>query len=324
MKAKIIIPASVISVLLANAPSSYAHDFPSKPVRIVVPFPPGGSADTVTRMLGQSLCERWKQPVVIENKAGASGMIGTSQVARSSADGYTLVMASGGSQAINVGLFNKIAYDPIRDFSPVALTAILPLLMVAPANAPYSSVQDFITWAKSSTTPTNYCSIGPGSPSHLAGELFIASTKLDLTHIPYKGSGPALVDAIAGFCNVIFDSALSSGPHVRNGKLKVLAVGTEQRMPSWAQIPTVSESGIPGFSAYSWLGLFAPAGTPDNIVETVNRDVGAILNSSQFKEKLELQGAIPGKGSPTDLGKFLGSEISKWSALIKQRGITAD
>lgn len=196
--------------------------------------------------------------------------------------------------------------------------------MVAPANAPYSSVQDFITWAKSSTTPTNYCSIGPGSPSHLAGELFIASTKLDLTHIPYKGSGPALVDAIAGFCNVIFDSALSSGPHVRNGKLKVLAVGTEQRMPSWAQIPTVSESGIPGFSAYSWLGLFAPAGTPDNIVETVNRDVGAILNSSQFKEKLELQGAIPGKGSPTDLGKFLGSEISKWSALIKQRGITAD
>ena len=149
MKAKIIIPASVISVLLANAPSSYAHDFPSKPVRIVVPFPPGGSADTVTRMLGQSLCERWKQPVVIENKAGASGMIGTSQVARSSADGYTLVMASGGSQAINVGLFNKISYDPIKDFSPVSLTAIFPLLMVSPANAPYSSVKEFIKWAKS-------------------------------------------------------------------------------------------------------------------------------------------------------------------------------
>lgn len=317
--------AALCAALAAASPAvAQPAAYPAKAVRIVVPYPPGGSTDAITRMLGQALSDEWKQPVVVDNKGGASGMIGVEQVARSEGDGYTLLMSASGPQAVNVSLFPKIAYDPVKDFAPVVQAAVLPLLMVAPTAAPYSNVKEFLAWAHANKGKVNYCSIGPGSPSHLAGELFASMAKLDMTHIPYKGSGPALVDAIGGTCHVLFDSALSAGPHVKGGKLKLLAVSTETRMPSWPEAATVAESGLPGFSAYTWTALFAPAATPPEIVRKVNADANRILQSPKFRERLESQGAIAGKGSPEDMAAFLKAEIAKWAQLIKDRGIKPD
>ncbi len=298
--------------------------YPIKPVKIVVPYPPGGSTDAITRMLGQALSEEWKQPVVIENRGGASGMIGAELVARSEHDGYTLLMSASGPQAINVSLFPKISYDPVKDFESVAQSAVLPLLMVAPANAPYSTVEAFVAWSKENRNSTNFCSIGTGSPSHLAGELFASMAKLDMTHVPYKGSGPALIDTIGGVCQVMFDSALSAGPHVKSGKLKLLGVSTDSRMAVWPSAPTVSESGVPGFSAYTWTALFAPAGTPPDIVNKINADANKVLQSPKIRQTLEAQGAIAGTGSAADMGAFLNVEIAKWARLIKDRGLKPD
>ncbi len=326
MKPFLPLSLAALCAALAGAAPALAQPpaYPAKAVRVVVPYPPGGSTDAITRMLGQALSDEWKQPVVIDNKGGASGMIGVEQVARSEGDGYTLLMSASGPQAVNVSLFPKIAYDPVKDFAPVVQAAILPLLMVAPATAPYGNVKEFLAWAQANKGKVNYCSIGPGSPSHLAGELFASMAKLDMTHIPYKGSGPALVDAIGGTCHVLFDAALSAGPHVKGGKLKLLGVSTETRMPSWPDAATVAESGLPGFSAYTWTALFAPAATPPEIVRKVNADANRILQSPKFRERLEAQGAIAGKGSPEDMGAFLKAEIAKWAQLIKDRGIKPD
>ena len=196
--------------------------------------------------------------------------------------------------------------------------------MVAPASAPYATVKEFIAWARNNKDKTNYCSIGPGSPSHLAGELFISMAKVEMTHVPYKGSGPALVDTIGGVCQVMFDSALSAGPHVKSGKLKLLGVGTENRMSSWPQTPTLSESGLPGFSAYTWTALFAPAGTSADIVQKVSADTNKILQSPRFRQTLEAQGAIPGATTPAEMDAFLKAEISKWARLIRERNIKPD
>ncbi len=321
---KALLTCGVLIASHAFAPAAQALDYPSKPVKIVVPYPPGGSTDAITRMLGQALSEEWKTPVVIENKGGASGMIGVEQVARSEPDGYTLVMSASGPQAVNVSLFPKIGYDPVKDFAPIVQAAVLPLLMVAPASAPYKNASEFVAWARAHKGQANFCSIGPGSPSHLAGELFASMAKLEMTHVPYKGSGPALTDTIGGTCNVLFDSALSAGPHVKGGKLRLLAVSTESRQPSWPDTATVADAGLPGFSAYTWTALFAPAGTDPAIVRKVNADANRILQSAAFRQKLEAQGAIAGKGTPENLAGFLGDEIKKWALLIKERGIKPD
>ncbi len=318
-------PAFALCALAAiGAPALAQSAYPTKTVKIVVPYPPGGSTDAITRMIGQALSEEWKQTVIIDNKGGASGMIGVEQVARSEHDGYTLVMSASGPQAINVSLFPKISYDPVKDFEPIALAAVLPLLMVAPANAPYSTVEEFVAWARANAASANFCSIGTGSPSHLAGELFASMARLEMTHVPYKGSGPALVDTIAGTCHVMFDSALSAGPHVKAGKLKLLGVSTDSRMPSWPNARTLSESGLPGFSAYTWTALFAPAGTSRDIVKKINADTNKVLQSPRIRQTLEAQGAIPGTGSAADMGAFLKVEIAKWAKLIKDRNIKSD
>ena len=314
----------LIALLWVVGPTIAEPIYPNKPVKIVVPYPPGGSTDAITRLLAQALSEEWKQPVVIENKGGASGMIGVEQVARSERNGYTLLMSASGPQAINVSLFPKIAYDPVKDFESIALAAVLPLLMVAPVDAPYSTVNEFVAWAKANRASANFCSIGPGSPSHLAGELFASMAKVDMTHIPYKGSGPALIDTIGGTCQVMFDSALSAGPHVKSAKLKLLGVTTENRMLSWPQAPTLSESGLPGFSAYTWTALFAPAGTSPDIVKKINADVNKVLRAQKVRETLEMQGAVPGVTTPKQMDAFLKSEISKWAMLIRARNIKPD
>lgn len=311
--------AAIPRTALAAGPG----DYPTRPVRIIVPYPAGGSTDILTRLLGKGLTQRWGQAVVVENRGGASGIIGTEAAARSDPDGYTLLMNGSGPQTVNISLFDKLPYDPVRDFAPVVRGMTIPLLMVAPANAPYNDVKSFIAWAKQHQQTANYCSIGPGSPSHLAGELFKSMAGLShLTHVPYKGSGPAIIDTISGTCNVMFDAALSSGPQVKNGKMKLLAIGTEQRDPSWPDTPTVSESGLPGFSAYTWSALFAPAGTPAAIVQKIQQDADVVLQSPEVKKALLEQGAQPGGGTSQELSKFVDSEIAKWAKVIKESHIT--
>ena len=311
-------------VFMAVMSFSAWAQYPIKPIKIVVPYPPGGSTDVVARLIGQKLQESWKQPVVVENRAGASGMIGTDLVAKSAPDGYTLLLAASGPQAVNISLFPKIPYDPVKDFVPITLVVTLPLLMVAPASLPANNAREFIAWVRANKDKANYCSIGPGTPSHLAGELFKSMTGADVAHIPYKGSGPALIDTMGGVCSVLFDSALSSGPHVRSGKLKVLATGSKSRLNSWPDVPTLSESGLPGYDAYSWGALLAPAGTPKDIVVKLQAEVSRILALPDIKQKLEAQGANAEGGSSEQLATLIQTEIVKWSKVIKDGNIKAD
>jgi len=298
-----------------------AADYPQKQIRIVVPYPPGGTTDIVTRMIAKGLSESWKQPVVVENRGGASGIIGTEVAMKAAPDGYTLLSTGSGPHVVNVSLFPKLPYDPVKDFEPVSMVITIPLLMVAPANAPYSTVSEFVDWAKKNKDKANYCSIGAGSPSHLAAELFKSMTKVEMAHVAHKGSGPAIVDTIGNTCQVLFDSAVSSGPQVRAGKLKALAIGTSERAASWPAVPTVAESGVPGFNAYTWGAMLAPAGTPKPIVAKINAEVVRILASDEVREALAAQGAIPGKGSPADLAAFADLEIAKWAKVIKDGNI---
>ncbi|MBP3979543.1 tripartite tricarboxylate transporter substrate binding protein [Acidovorax sp. JG5] len=322
MKSRYLLAACVAGLLTLPV---WAQDaYPNKPIKIIVPYPPGGSADILARDIGQRLSAAWSQPVVIENRGGAAGMTGTQAAARSPADGYTLMLTASGPQAIAPSLYPKPGYDPIKDFAPVVLTSRYPLLMVAPANAPYSDTKQFIEWATRNKGKVNYCSIGPGSPSNLAGELFKSMAGIEMTHIPYKGSAQALTDLIGGVCNLMFDSVATSGPQVKGGKIKALAISTPERAASWPSVPTVSESGVPGFSAITWAALFAPASTPEPIVQKLNAEVGRILASPEVRGRLDAQGGLVGGGTPAELRSFNEAEIRKWAKIIKDNGITAE
>ena len=312
-------------LVLAAAFAATAHAaYPDKPIRIVVPYPPGGTTDLLTRLVAQKLSESLKQPVIVDNRAGGAAMIGSDLVAKSAPDGYTLLSTGAGPHAINVSLFPKIPYDPLRDFSSVAMMSINPLLMVVPAAMPVNTVQEFIAWAKEHPTKANYCSIGLGSPSHLAAELFKPLAGIEMTHIPYSGSGTAITAAIGGVCSVLFDSVLSSGQHVKSGKLKVLATGNKQRLPAWPNVPTLAESGLPTFEAFTWGAMLAPAGTPPEIVARLQTEMARIFTMPDVRQKIEDMGALPGGGTSAELDAFTRSEIRKWAKIIKDGNIKAE
>lgn len=314
--------ALVLAVALFGATAHAAY--PEKTIRIIVPYPPGGTTDLLTRLVGQKLSESLKQPVVVDNRAGGAAMIGSDLAAKSAPDGYTLLSTGAGPHAINVSLFPKIPYDPLRDFAPVTLMSVNPLLMVVPASLPVNTPQEFLAWIRENKDKANYCSIGPGSPSHLAAELYKSMAGVAMTHIPYSGSGPALTAAIGGVCAVLFDSVLSAGPHVKSGRLKVLATGNKQRLPSWPQVPTLAESGLPGFEAFTWGALLSPAGTPPDIVARLQAEMARILALPEVKQRIEDMGALPGGGTSAELDAFTRSEIQKWAKVIKDGNIKPD
>ena len=314
--------ALLLALALCAAVAQAAY--PDKPIRIIVPYPPGGTTDLLTRLVGQKLSEGLKQPVVVDNRAGGAAMIGSDLAAKSPPDGYTLLSTGAGPHVINVSLFPKIPYDPVRDFAPVTLMSINPLLMVVPAAAPFNTAQEFIAWARDNKSKANYCSIGLGSPSHLAAELFKSQAGVEMTHIPYAGSGPALTAAIGGVCSVLFDSVLSAGPHVKSGKLKVLATGNKQRLPSWSNVPTLAESGLPAFEAFTWGALLAPAGTPPEIIARLQAEMTRIFALPEVRQKIEDMGALPGGGSPAELDAFTRTEIQKWAKVIRDGNIKPD
>lgn len=319
---KVLRPLFVVLCLGASFLAS--AEFPDKAIKIVVPYPPGGSTDIIARAVGQKMAESLGTQVLIESKAGASGMIGASAVARSPADGYTLLMTGSGPHSINISLFKEIPYDPIKDFDPIILVAIYPLLMVVNAEHPAKTVKEFIDWAKVNRGQVNFCSIGPGTPSHLAGELFQSTAGIEMTHIPYKGSSQAIADIIGGHCAVLFDSALSSGPQVKGGKLRALGIGSKERIPAWPAVPTISESGLKGYEAYTWGALLAPAGVPKETLNKLHQAAAQAVSSPSFVEMLQAQGGVPGGGTPEEMMSFTQSEIQKWGQVIRSGNIKAE
>ncbi len=298
--------------------------YPEKAIRLVVPFPPGGPTDVVARLIGTKLSERWSQAVVIENRAGAGGSIGAEAVARAAPDGYTLVMGSTANMAVNVTLHDKLGYDPLKDFVAINLAAVVPNLLVVDPAFPASSVAELIAIAKSKPQAVSYASGGVGTPSHLAAELFKSMAGVEMLHVPYKGSIPALADVMGGQVTLMFDSMASALPFSRSGKLKALAQTGSQRAPAAPELPTIAESGLPGFEVSGWFGFLAPAGTPRSVVDKLSSEISAILELPDVKERYAALGLQPGPAKPEEFSAFKKAEIAKWAAAIKASGAKRD
>ena len=311
-------------VALATTTAGAQALYPNKPVRIVVPFPAGGTTDILARAAAQKLSEAWNQPVIVDNRPGAAGNIGAELVAKAAPDGYTLLMGTVGTHAINASLYSKMPYDHVKDFVPVILVAGVPNVLVVNPNLPVKSMQELIDYAKANPGKLNFASSGNGTSIHLSGELFKTMTGVKMSHVPYKGSSPALTDLIGGQVDLMFDNLPSSLPFIKAGKLRALAVTSTSRAAALPDVPTIAESGVPGFEASSWFGLLAPAGTPRNVVTKVNGDVAKWLASPDAKEKLAAQGANVAGGSPEDFAKHIQTETAKWAKVVKDSGAKID
>ncbi|HEY9207548.1 Bug family tripartite tricarboxylate transporter substrate binding protein [Acidovorax sp.] len=317
---------------LAALPAAHAQGtWPTKPVRIVVPFAPGGTTDILARALVPDLSRAFGQQFIVDNRAGAGGNVGAEIVAKSPADGYTLLMGTVGTHGINRALYAKLPYDPIKDFVPVTLVAAVPNVMVMNTDKAkalgVNNVQDFIRAAKASPGKMNMASSGNGTSIHLAGELFKSMTGTYMLHLPYRGSGPALMDMVAGNADVMFDNLPSSMAQIKAGKLVALAVTSSQRSAALPDVPTVEQAGGPalkGYEASSWFGLLAPAGTPPDIVNRVQQEVAKALASPGMKERLMAQGAIPGGNTPTEFARHIDNEHRKWAGVVKASGAKVD
>ena len=301
-----------------------AQSYPTKPIRLVVPFPPGGATDILARDVAQKLTEAWGQSVIVDNRPGAGGNIGSELVAKSAPDGYTLEMGTVGTHAINASLYAKMPYDHVKDFTPVILVAGVPNVLVVNPSVPANSVAELIAYAKANPGKLNFASSGNGTSIHLSGELFKVMAGVQIMHIPYKGSTPALQDLLAGQVQMMFDNLPPSLPQIKAGKLRALAVTSLTRAPALPDVPTLSEAGLPGFEASSWFGILAPAGTPAPIVAKLNAEIAKYLATPEAKEKLAKQGANAAGGTPDDFAKHIAAETAKWAKVVKDSGAKID
>ena len=309
--------AALLSALMPGIAASQAY--PNKPVRFIVPFGPGGPGDAVGRMIGRKLTESLGQPVIIDNRSGATTIIGTEIVAKSPPDGYTLLLIST-THAVNPSLFQKLPYDPIRDFAPITLITATPFMLVVHPSVAATTVPELVALAKTKPRQLNYGSSGNGSSIHLTTELLSAAARIEMTHVPYKGSGPAFIDLIGGQINMLFSSTVSSLPHVKTGKVRGLAITSLKRAPALPSTPTVSEY-YPGFESSSWFGMLVPAKTPKAVVDRLLADTRAAIKSPDVNQALVSQGAEPGGSSPAEFGAYFQSEIRKWGGVVKAAGI---
>ncbi len=310
--------------LAALASLAWAQAYPTKPIRLVVPFPAGGTTDILARAAAQKLTEAWGQTVIVDNRPGAGGNIGSELVAKAAPDGYTLEMGTVGTHAINASLYAKMPYDHVKDFVPVILVAGVPNVLVVHPSVPVHSVAELIAYAKANPGKLNFASSGSGTSIHLSGELFKVMAGVQMAHVPYKGSAPAVQDLLGGQVQLMFDNLPSSLPHIKAGKLRALAVTSATRASALPDVPTVAEAGLPGFEASSWFGVLAPAGTPPAIVAKLNAEIAKWLATPEAQEKLSAQGANIASGTPEDFAKHIAGETTKWAKVVKESGAKVD
>jgi tripartite-type tricarboxylate transporter receptor subunit TctC len=308
--------------LVLTAPAN-AQSYPNKPVRVVVPYPPGGPTDIVARVLFQQVSEATGQQFLVDNRAGAGGNIGAEIVAKSPADGYTLLIGTT-AHAINMSLFKNLSYDVQKDFAPVSLLTQGPLVLVAHPQFPANSIKEVIELAKSKSGGLNFASSGNGQSTHLSAELFNTMAGIKMSHVPYKGSAPALTDVMSGQVDVMFDTTLSAMPFVKAGKLKALGLTSPVRSPAAPDVPTIAESGLPGYEVFAWNGVFVPAGTPKAIIQQLNDQIRKAMLLPQVKDKFSAQGFAASWNSPENFGVFVKNEVDKWSRTVKASGATLD
>jgi len=306
--------AAMLAFICAHA---LAADYPNRPLRLIVPFAPGGGNDTVARLVGQKLEGELGQPVVIDNRPGAGGIVGAEAAARAAPDGYTLFLGGVGSHAINPNLHANLSYDPIKDFQPISLIASAPLVLVVHPSVPAHSVRELVTLAKAQPGKLNYASNGNGSSSHLAAVMFASMTGTDMVHVPYKGLAPALTDLLSGQVQLMFSSVVAILPHVKAGKLRALAVSSRERMTLLPDLPTIAESGVPGYQSSSWYGILAPAGTPPDVVTRLNAALVRVVAQPDVKQALAQEGAEPVGNSPQAFGAFIQAEKQRLGEVIR-------
>ena len=303
--------------------TAFAQSYPSKPIRVVVPATPGGAIDLAARTIGAKLTEAWGQPVVVENKGGAAGIVGSDSVAKAAPDGHTLALVAS-SHAINPSLYAKLPFDTVKDFAPVILTHVVPLVLVVNQALPAKSVNEFISYAKANPGKLSFASSGNGGAPHLSAELFKAMAGIDMLHVPYKGSTAAHPDLLSGQVPVMFDTVVAIAPHVKSGKVRALGVTTTRRSAVLPDVPPISQAGIPGYDTSTWGGVLAPGGTPADIVAKLNAEIARILKMPDVRERMMNAGSEPGGGTPGQFKAFIDAEMIKWAKVVKDSGAKAD
>ena len=316
--------AGLAAALIVVAAGTAAQGYPSKPIRLIVPFPPGGATDILGRIIGQKLGESLGQQVVVENRPGANGTIGAELAAKAAPDGYTLLIGQAGNLTINVTLQGKLPYDPVKDFAPVTLVASTPNLLVVHPSLPVRSVKDLIALAKARPGAINYASAGNGSPGHLAAELLKKMAGINMVHIPYKGAAPALTDVVAGQASLYFTSPISAQALVKAGRLRAVAVTSARRSAALPNMPTIAEAGFPEFDLTSWWGMLAPAGVPRDIINRLHTETVRILNQPGVKERLDALGADAVSNTPEEFAAYIKSETAKWARIVRESGARID
>lgn len=312
-----------IAAALGVATSAMADDYPNRPIRVIVPYPAGQASDTIVRLVGDHLGRRLGQPIVVENKPGAGGNLGTEQGARAPADGYTITIATA-ALPISKLVYRKLGYDPVKDFEPVTLMTVTPLVLVTRPDLPANNVKELVELARKSPGKMTFASSGLGTSHQLSSELLKALADVDILHVPYKGSAPAHLDLMAGRVDMMFDNIVPVTPHIQTGKLKALAVTTKERAPALASVATMAESGYANFEAVAWFGVLAPAGTPASIVDKLSREINAVLQMPEVNAKLVSMGANVVGTSPADFRSFMGAEINKWVPVVQRAKIVIE
>lgn len=314
--------ATALAGLLALSPAA-AQDFPNRPVTLVVPFAAGGSTDLVGRLIAEHMSAELGQPVVVENKGGAGGNLGAAQVAKATPDGYTILMGTVATHALNPAIYKKMPYDPVTSFAPISLLAVVPNVLVVNPSFPAKTTEELIVLLKKEPGKYSYASSGNGTPLHLSGELFKSMAGVDMQHVPYQGAGPALVDVLSGQVPIMFDNLPSSSGHIKSGKLRALGVTTAEKASSFPDVPTIAEA-VPGYETYTWNALFAPAGTPPEVVAKLNAAANKALADPKVQARLADFSAKPVGSTPEQLGEHVKKEMAKWAPIVKQSGAQID
>ena len=316
---------STLSVLWALPTHAQSpNTYPNRPVTIVVPFPPGGGTDVGARLVAQKLSAKWNQPVIIDNRGGAAGRVGVEIVAKAKPDGYTLLVGNVGTQSINPALYKKLSYDPDKAFAPIGMIAELPLVMLVTPSLPWNKVQDTVADAKANPGKVTFASSGAGGAPHFAGEIFQQASGTKMLHVAYKGGGPAALDLMAGHVNIYFGTVLESAGHVKSGKLKGLGVTSANRSPALPDLPTIAESGYPGFDTGSWIGMLAPAGTPAAIISKISNDLREVLEMPDTKNTLVMQGATPWPMTPEQFAARIQSDRQRYGRIIEENKLSSE